>query len=200
MGYSSLNSFFTIAPLVFLFLVPAITMKMFAEEKKIGTLDLILAKPISDLEIVLAKFFASLMLVFASLLPTLIYYITIYFISFPIGNIDTGGIIGSYIGLFFLASAYISISLFSSVITDNQILAFLGGAFLCFFFYFAFDTVAELPFLKPISFYVYKLGINEHYKSLSRGVIDSRDIIYFISFDAFFLLITKLKLTSRKWN
>ncbi|MCX7954525.1 MAG: gliding motility-associated ABC transporter permease subunit GldF [Bacteroidales bacterium] len=199
-GYATLDSFFTLAPWIFLFLVPAITMKMFAEEKKTGTLDTILAKPISDLQIVLAKFFTGVLLVIVSLFPTVIYFITLYLISNPVGNIDTGSIFGSYIGLFFLASIYVSIGIFASSLTDNQIIAFLTGAIFCFILFFAFDSLTTLPLLKPFSYFLINLGINEHYKSISKGVLDTRDIVYFLSMISIFIILTKIKLASRKWK
>lgn len=199
-GYATLDSFFTLAPWIFLFLVPAITMKMFSEEKKTGTIDTIFAKPISDLSIVIAKFLTGIILVAFSLLPTLIYFLTILIISNPAGNVDIGAIVGSYIGLFFLAGIYVSIGIFASSLTDNQIIAFLLGAIISFVFFFAFDSITMVPVLKPVSYFLINLGINEHYKSISRGVVDSRDIIYFLSVMAIFILLTRIKLTSRKWN
>jgi ABC-2 type transport system permease protein len=198
-GYASLDSLFSIAPWVFLFLAPAVTMRMFSDEKKSGTIELLLTRPLSDFQIIFAKFLAALSLVLFSLLPTLIYFYTVYKLGNPIGNIDTGGTWGSYIGLFFLASIYVSIGVFSSSVTDNQIIAFILGMLLCFGVYIGFDYLSEIGAFKSINSFVINLGINEHYKSMSRGVIDSRDMIYFISVIAFFLIITKTKLQSRKW-
>jgi ABC-2 type transport system permease protein len=198
-GYASLDSLFSIAPWVFLFLAPAVTMRMFSDEKKSGTIELLLTRPLSDFQIIFAKFFAALSLVLFSLLPTLIYFYTVYKLGNPMGNIDTGGTWGSYIGLFFLASIYVSIGVFSSSVTDNQIIAFILGMLLCFGVYIGFDYLSEIGAFKSINSFVINLGINEHYKSMSRGVIDSRDMIYFISVIAFFLIITKTKLQSRKW-
>jgi len=198
-GYASLDSLFSIAPWVFLFLAPAVTMRMFSDEKKTGTIELLLTRPLSDFQILFAKFLAALSLVLFSLLPTLIYFYTVYKLGNPIGNIDTGGTWGSYIGLFFLAAIYVSIGVLSSAITDNQIIAFITGMLLCFVAYIGFDYISEIGALKTVDGFIINLGINEHYKSMSRGVIDSRDIIYFTSVIAFFLLITKTKLQSRKW-
>lgn len=198
-GYASLDSLFSIAPWVFLFLAPAVTMRMFSDEKKSGTIELLLTRPLSDFQIIFAKFLAALSLVLFSLLPTLIYFYTVYKLGNPIGNIDTGGTWGSYIGLFFLAAIYVSIGIFSSLVTDNQIIAFVVGMLLCFVAYIGFDYLSEIGAFKSINSFVINLGINEHYKSMSRGVIDSRDMIYFMSVIAFFLIITKTKLQSRKW-
>ena len=197
-GYASLNGLFTIAPWIFLFLAPAVTMRMFSDEKKTGTIELLLTRPLSDFQIIFAKFIAALVLVLFSILPTLIYFYTVYVLGNPVGNIDTGGTWGSYIGLFFLAAIYVSIGVLSSSVTDNQIVAFIVGMLLCFIMYIGFDYLSELATLKSNDTII-NLGINEHYKSMSRGVIDSRDMVYFISVIAFFLLITKTKLQSRKW-
>lgn len=199
-GYANLDSLFIISPWVFLFLVPAITMRLFSEEKKSGTIELLLTRPLSDFTIVFAKYLTALILVFLSLLPTIIYYFSIYFLGNPVGNLDSGGIFGSYIGLFLLAGIYISIGLFSSSLTDNQIVSFIFSMIFCFIFYFGFDTLASLPFLKNVDSFLVNIGINEHYRSISRGVIDSRDVIYFISVIAVFLFITKTVLSRRKWK
>lgn len=198
-GYASLNGLFTIAPWVFLFLAPAVTMRMFSDEKKTGTIEMLLTRPLSDFQIIFAKYLAALTLVLFSLLPTLIYFYSVYQLGNPVGNIDTGGTWGSYIGLFFLSAIYVSIGVFSSSITDNQVVAFIVGMLLCFIAYIGFDYLSEFAVFKSINGLVINLGINEHYKSMSRGVIDSRDMVYFISVIAFFLLITKTKLQSRKW-
>jgi len=198
-GYASLDSLFIIAPWVFLFLVPAITMRMFTDEKKSGTIETLFTKPLNDVTIISAKSLAAFVLVVFSLVPTFIYFFSVYKLGNPVGSIDTGGTWGSYIGLFFLSAIYVSIGIFSSSITDNQIVAFLVGMFLCFVMFMGFDYLSELTFLKSIDNVVLNLGMNEHYKSLSRGVIDSRDIIYFISVSLIFIVLTKLILQSRKW-
>ena len=199
-GYASLDTLFIIAPWVFLFLVPAVTMRMFSEEKRSGTFELLFTKPLSDFEIVSAKYLASLTLVILSLLPTLVYYFSVYYLSFPVGNIDVGGFWGSFIGLFFLAAIYVSIGIFTSSITDNQIISFLLAILLSFVLYAGFDSISALPALHSIDQWVIGLGINEHYRSMSRGVIDSRDIIYYLSVIILFLSITKFILQSRKWS
>ena len=198
-GYSNLNSFFFIAPWVFLFLIPAITMKSFADEKKSGTLELLITKPLSELEIILAKFLAGLVLVLFSLIPATIYIYSVHALGNPPGNLDMGATWGSFIGLLFLGAAYVSMGLFASSLTDNQIIAFILGVFLSFFFFVGWDSIAGLNLLKGMESFIVKLGINEHYLSLSRGVIDSRDLVYFISLMAFFIMLTRIKLSSRKW-
>jgi ABC-2 type transport system permease protein len=200
MGYANLDTIFILSPWIFLFLVPAVTMRMFSEERKSGTLDMLITRPISDLTIVLAKFFTGLLLVVVALLPTLLYYITIHYLGNPVGNIDSGATWGSYLGLIFLAAIYVSIGLFASSLSDNQIIAFLLGAVLSFVFFFGFEALGSLTIFSDISSVIYNIGISEHYKSISRGVVDSRDIIYFFSIILFFILLTKTKLTSRKWK
>lgn len=198
-GYASIDGLFMIAPWVFMFLIPAITMRLFADEKRLGTLELILTKPISELQIILAKYLAGLLLVVFSLLPTLIYFYTIYQLGNPVGNIDVGGTLGSYTGLLFLGASYTAIGLFGSSITDNQIVAFIASMALCFVFYFGFDQMAETGIFGDADLLIYSLGINEHYQSMSRGVIDSRDVLYFFSVIFIFVWATRLVIQSRKW-
>ena len=198
-GYASLEGLFMLSPFVFLFLIPAITMRSFAEETRSGTIELLLTNPLTDLHIILAKYFASLALVIFSVLPTLIYFFSVYQLGLPKGNIDAGGTWGSYIGLFFLGASFVSIGLFSSSVTNNQIISFILSVFLCMFFYIGFDFIYSLDLFGSADLFVKSLGINAHYTSMSRGVIDTRDLIYFISLVAFFILMTKISLESRKW-
>jgi ABC-2 type transport system permease protein len=198
-GYASLDSLFILAPWVFLFLVPAITMRLFSDEKKSGTIELLFTKPFTDFQIILAKYLSGLVLVLFSIIPTFIYFISVYMLGKETGNIDVGGTWGSYIGLFFLASIYVAIGLFASSLSENQIIAFLIGVVLSFFFYIGFDSISSLNFLESISETILNLGINEHYISMSRGVIDIRDIVYFLSIIVLFLFTTKTVLESRKW-
>ena len=191
-GYAQMDGLFVLAPWLYLFLVPAVTMRSFAEEKKAGTIELVYTRPISGLKVILAKYSASLLLVLFSLLPTLIYFVSIYFLSQPTGNVDTGGIFGSYIGLFFLAAVYVAIGVFSSAVTDNQIVAFMLSAFLCFFFYYGFDLLASLAVSGKNEIFLTAFGINTHYESMSRGVIDMRDIVYFLTVITGFIFGTKL--------
>jgi ABC-2 type transport system permease protein len=174
-------------------------MRSFAEERKTGTIELLLTHPISEMQLVTAKYLAAVTLILLSIVPCLIYYVTVYFIGNPVGNIDSGGTWGSFIGLFFLASAYVSIGIFASSLTDNQIVAFIISAVLCFFAYTGFDGLALLSPLKSINTFIISIGINEHYKSMSRGVIDIRDVIYFVIVSAVFIGAARLKLQSRKW-
>ena len=192
-GFADLNSFFFLAPWVFSFLIPAITMKSFADEFSDGTIELLKTKPISDWKIVLGKFWASLLLVFVALLPTLTYAYTIYQLANPIGDIDFGSAIGSYIGLLFLAATYTSIGLFTSTLSKNQIVAFILGVMITFFLFYGFDAIS-ISLGNELA--IKKMGINEHFKSISRGVIDTRDIIYFLSVTVFFLFITKTRLNN----
>ncbi len=189
-GYSNMDTLFTMAPVVFIFLISAITMRSYSEEKRMGTFESLVTKPISDLQIVLAKYLAGLFLVLFSLLPTLIYYYTIYQLGAPKGNIDSGAIWGSYIGLLLLGSCYVAIGLFSSSLTENQIIAFITSMFLCFFCFTAFEQISKLSIFSPIDYLLEWLGINYHYESISRGVLDTRDLVYFLSFTALFLGLT----------
>jgi len=198
-GYASIDGLFAIAPMVFLFLIPAITMRLFAEEKKSGTIEMLLTKPLSDLQIILAKFFAGVLLVVFALLPTLIYYYSVYTLGLPPGNIDAGAMWGSYIGLLFLGSTFVAIGLFASSITDNQIVSFILAALISAFFYLGFEFIWPLDIFSDVGLFISSLGILSHYDSISRGVIDSRDLIYFISVIAFFLMLTRFSLASRKW-
>ncbi len=198
-GYATLDTLFIIAPWVFLFLVPAVTMRMFAEEKRSGTLELLLVRPVNDLQIVIAKFTAAVVLVLISLLPTLVYYWSVYKLGNPAGNLDTGAITGSYTGLIFLGACYAAIGVFSSSLTENQIVSFIIAILLSFFFFTGFELLSALPLPVRVEELLLYLGINEHYSSISRGVIDTRNIIYFVALIAFFLFSTRTVLQSRKW-
>jgi ABC-2 type transport system permease protein len=198
-GYANLDGLFVLAPFVFLFLVPAITMRSFADEQKSGTIEMLLTKPISDLQIITAKYLSSLSLVIFSLLPTIIYYFTVYQLGLPKGNLDTGGIMGSYIGLFFLGATFIAIGIFSSSITDNQILSFILAVIISGFMYLGFELIFSFSLFGSFDLFIKQMGISSHYSSISRGVIDTRDILYFLSLIALFLSFTKLALASRRW-
>ena len=194
-GYANLDGLFILAPWVFLFLIPAIAMRFFSEESKSGTLELLLTMPVSDVSIVLGKFLAGLALLFFALLPTIVYFITVYALGSPVGNIDVGATIGAYLGLFLLGGIYLAIGTFISSLTENQIIAFIITASICFVFYMGFDFVAEM--FPQLSF-VTNLGINQHYNSISRGVLDSRDLIYFLGIIALFLYCTTLSLAKKR--
>ena len=198
-GYASLEGLFMIAPFVFLFLIPAITMRSFADENSSGTIEILLTKPLTDLQIIFSKYFAGLILVIFSVLPTLIYFYSVYQLGLPQGNIDMGGMWGSYIGLLFLGASFVAIGLFSSSLTNNVIISFILAVFISMFFYVGFDFIHSLEMFGQADLFIKSLGINTHYISMSRGVVDTRDVVYFISLIAFFVLLTKLKLESRKW-
>ena len=198
-GYANIDGLFLIAPFVFLFLIPAITMRFFAEEKKTGTIELLMTRPLTDLQVILAKYFAAVILVVISILPTLIYYFSVYQLGFPKGNIDAGGMWGSYIGLFFLGASFVAIGLFASSLTDNQIISFIFAVVLSGFIYIGFEFIYSLDLFGNIDLLVKTLGISAHYTAMSRGVIDTRDLVYFLSVIALFLLLTKLSIESRKW-
>jgi ABC-2 type transport system permease protein len=199
-GYSGLDTLFFISPWVFLFLVPAVTMRMIAEEKRLGTIELIYSRPITEREIIWGKYLASVLLVLLSLLPGLIYYFSVYMLGDTPGNLDKGSTLGAFIGLFFLASVYASAGIFASSLTDNQVIAFIVSVLICFFLFMGFDSFAYLPGLKKLDEFVIRLGINEHYKSVSRGVLDLKDAVYFISVALIFNEATRLVLLSRKWR
>ncbi|HNT42567.1 MAG TPA: gliding motility-associated ABC transporter permease subunit GldF [Tenuifilaceae bacterium] len=198
-GYASLNGYFSIAPWVLLLLVPAATMRTFSDEKRFGTLELILTRPISDGRIVLGKFFATLVLVLIVLVPSLVYYLSVYLLSSPIGNIDAGGTWGSFIGLFLLASTYASVGIFTSSLTDNAIVSFLLSLLFCLFLFSGLSALASLPLFSGVKPLLMFLSISEHYASISRGVLDSRDLVYFISMIFLFIIFTRTVLESRKW-
>ena len=191
-GYAQVDGLFTLAPFLYLFLVPALTMRMFAEEKRAGTIELLYTRPIKELHIVLGKYFSGWLLVLFSLLPTIIYFFSVYYLAEPFGNIDTGAFWGSFIGLLFLASIYVAIGLFASAITDNQIVSFIVAVVLSFFFFYGFELFSGLITSGKWADIVSSLGINSHYESMSRGVIDSRDVVYFLSATAIFIFSTKL--------
>ncbi len=199
-GLASMDGLFLLAPWIFLFLIPAITMKMFAEEKKNGTIELLLTKPLTDISIIFSKFLAGVILVVVSILPTLIYVIAVYQLGVPKGNLDLGGIMGSYLGLVFLGAVFVSIGIFCSSLTDNQIIAFIISVVLSGFMYIGFEYLARIPFLSDVDLLIRSLGINHHYSSISRGVVDTRDVIYYLSAIGLFLLLTKLCLESRNWK
>jgi ABC-2 type transport system permease protein len=198
-GYSTLETVFIIAPWVFLFLIPAITMRSLADERKSGNMDLLLTRPLSDMQIILAKYLASLSVAILSIIPTLIFFFSVYQLGNENMHIDSGATWGSYIGLIFLAAAYISIGLFASSLTDNIIIAFILAVVLCFFLYIGFDSIAYLSETGKAGNLIVNLGIDAHYQSMQRGVIDSRDVIYFLSIIVVFLYLTRTKLRSRTW-
>jgi ABC-2 type transport system permease protein len=199
-GYAGIDSLFFLSPWIFMFLVPAVTMRTIAEEKRMGTIELIYSRPISERGFIYGKYFASVVLVILALLPGVIYYISVYNLGESPGNLDKGATLGSFIGLFFLASVYASAGIFASSLTDNQVIAFILAVLICFILLMGFDSFAYLPGLKKLDEFVIRLGITEHYKSISRGIIDIKDIVYFIAVAVLFNEATRLKLVSRKWK
>jgi len=195
-GFADLSPFFTISPWILIFLIPAVTMRSFSDEMKQGTLELLLTKPLSIWQIVNGKFFGAVLLIVIAIIPTFIYVYVISSLGMPEGNIDMGSTIGSYFGLLFLISGYSAIGIFTSTLSDNQIVAFLLAVFLCFIFYFGFDGIAT--YLPSIENFISNLGMNSHFKSMSRGVIDTRDLLYFVSITILFLSLTVFKLKSLK--
>ncbi|MCG9793835.1 gliding motility-associated ABC transporter permease subunit GldF [Flavobacterium algicola] len=193
-GFADMSPFFTLSPWILLFLIPAVTMRSFSDEKKQGTLELLLTKPLSLWDIVSGKFFGAFLMIILAIIPTLIYVFAIWSLGAPEGNIDMGSTLGSYFGLLFLIASYSAIGVFTSSLSDNQIVAFLIAVFVCFFFYFGFDGIATL--LPSFSNFISAVGMQEHFKSMSRGVLDTRDIIYFISLTIAFLSLTVYKLKS----
>ncbi len=189
-GYASLDKFFELAPWILMFLVPAITMRSLSDEFKAGTFEILKTKPLSAWQIVLGKYFSILIVLFLAIIPTVIYIVTIKALS-AVGGIDSGGILGSYIGLFLLAAVFSAIGLCCSGFTSNAVVAFLISAFACLILYFGFNALSKLPFFaNGVDYYVEMLGIDFHYRSMSRGVLDSRDLVYFVSIIFLFLLIT----------
>jgi len=199
-GFATLGDFFNLAPLILMFLIPAITMRTFSEEINTGTFEILATRPVTDLSIILGKFLAALALVIFALIPTVIYVITIAALAMPVGDIDTGAILGSYLGLILMSGCFVALGIFSSTITSNQIVAYVVGIFLCFIAFFAFEEISNFSrFSGTLDYFIRNLGINEHYKSISRGVVDTRDILYFVSFITLFIASSKLIIESRKW-
>ncbi len=196
-GYASLGSFFSLAPWILLFLVPTITMRSLADEYKTGTFELLKTFPVTPSQIVWGKFFGSLIIVVTALLPTLIYAVSVQQLSVT-GGIDTGATAGSYIGLIFLGAVFTAIGICTSSYTNNTVVAFIAAAFLCFALYNGFDAISKLPVFKAgPDYYIEMLGINFHYRSISRGVIDSRDLVYFIGVIFLAMFITQRNLIKR---
>ncbi|MGB1104667.1 MAG: gliding motility-associated ABC transporter permease subunit GldF [Crocinitomicaceae bacterium] len=198
-GTADLRSFFGISPIIFLILIPAITMRSFSEEKRTGTIELLFTRPISDFSIILTKYLAGVTLVVISILPTLIYYYTVHALGEPVGIVDDGATITSYLGLILVGACLVSVGIFASSITDSQIVSFILAMFLSWFMFMGLDLLAVFSQFGGLDLVLRNLGIMEHYDSIQRGVLDTRDLIYFVSFAAVFLLSTKLVLQARKW-
>ena len=195
-GFADLSPFFTLAPWILIFLIPAVTMRSFSDEKKQGTLELLLTKPLSIWQIVNGKFLGSFLLIVMAIIPTLIYVKVISSLGMPEGNIDMGSTIGSYFGLLFLIAGYSAIGIFTSTLSENQIVAFIVAVFLCFFFYFGFEKLATI--IPDFRNFISAFGMQDHFKSMSRGVIDTRDVLYFASITVLFLSFTVFNLKSVK--
>lgn len=200
-GYATLDRFFEMAPWLLMLLIPAITMRSFADEFRGGTIEWLSTKPLTDVDIIMGKYLASLVLVVFALIPTVIYVYTINNLSLIENNIDTGGIIGSYVGLFFLATGFTAIGIFCSSTTNNQIVGFLVALFACYLLYSGFESLSKIPaFTGGIDYYLGMVGMSFHYNSISRGLIDSRDVIYFLSVIILFVSLTRLSLNRRTWD
>lgn len=199
-GFADLQILFDSAPYLLMFLIPAITMRSIAEEIKMGTLELLLTKPISEFEIVIGKYLASLSIVLFAIAPTFVYFYSIYQLANPIGNIDSAGIVGSYFGIILLGAIFTSCGIFASTLGDNQITSFIYAIILCFFFFNGFSTISTFGLFANYQGFINKLGIGYHYETLSKGLIDLRDIFYFIASISIMLYASVLTLKSRNWN
>ncbi|MEL4455461.1 gliding motility-associated ABC transporter permease subunit GldF [Lutimonas vermicola] len=188
-GFADLNSFFFITPWFFIFMIPAITMRTFSDEIRLGTIEILKTKPIRSWDIVIGKYLGSLLLVFAALIPTLSYVYTLVQLAATPENIDFGSIIGSYIGLLFLASSFTAIGMFTSTLSNNQIVAFIAGVLVSFFMFYGFEALEEIISLE--NFDTKKLGLHARFENIGRGVVDTKDLIYFMSVTFFFLFLTK---------
>lgn len=193
-GYADMGTFFNLTPYVMLFLVPAVTMRSIADEVRLGTLEWLLTKPVSRWGVVGGKFMASWLLVILTLLPTLLYYVTLYQLGSPVGNIDSAGVFGSYIGLLLLGGVFVAIGLLASSLNDNQVVAFVLGVFICFLLYIGLSSLAGLSIAGNLSYYLTLFALDEQYRALGRGIIDSRNVIYLLSLIVLFLFLTANRL------
>ena len=197
-GFADLNNYFFIAPWIFIFLIPAITMRSFSDEINSGTIEILKTKPIANWQLILGKYLGSLILVILAIIPTLIYVYSIYQLGNPIGNLKFGSTFGSFIGLLFLAGAYTSIGVFASTISKNQIVSFILGVIISFSFFKGFDLLAEINSTGNLNYTIQHFGMSSHFNSISKGVIDTRDLIYFISLTFFFLLLTNYRIQNEQ--
>lgn len=198
-GYAELTSFFTLAPFLLMFLIPAICMRSFAEERKEGTYVLLATRPVSVWQILLAKYFACFSLAIFTLIPTLVYYYSLNKLGLPQGNVDGGAVVGSYFGLALLCSAFTAIGLFGSSITKSQVVAFAIAVFICFLIFSGFESLAKITVFQFVATEISALGMTAHFESIARGVVDSRDVVYFITLDALFLGMIRFIIGRRKW-
>ena len=192
--YAQLDGLFLISPILFLVFIPALTMKLFSDEYRDGTIETLLTKPLSSFEVVISKYLSGVILIFVAIIPTLVYYFSIYNLSEIVGNVDNGGIIGSYIGLFLLAITFVSIGTFASSTSKNQIFAFVTTILISAFLLYGLEFIAELFQDGKINLFINYLSLNYHYNSMSKGIIDSRDVLYFISINVLFILLTKQRI------
>lgn len=200
-GYASMERFFTTAPWLLILLIPAVTMRSFADEFRGGTIEWLSTKPVTTLQIILGKYFASLVLVVFALLPTLIYVITVSNLAAAKTSLDSGAIIGSYIGLLFLVASFTAIGVLCSSLTSNQIVGFLISLFACWLLFGGIDALSRISALSGgLDYYMSMIGMSYHYDSISRGFIDSRDVIYFLSLIVLFVSLTRLSLNRRTWD
>ena len=198
-GYADMDTLFSLGPYVYIFLIPAVTMRSFAEEKRAGTMELLLTRPLTDWSIVLGKYFATFALVVFSILPTLIYYYSVHILGDPAGNLDKSGIAGAYLGLVLLGGVFCTIGIFASSITTNQVVSFILAAFLCFMLYTGFDSLSAINVWFSQALLIKQLGLLYHYEALGKGLIDSRNLVYLLSVMFVFLLLTKMVIGSRSW-
>jgi ABC-2 type transport system permease protein len=196
-AYANMDSLFSIAPLIFLVFIPAVSMRVFAEEFNTGTIETLMTKPITAFNIVLAKYLAVLSLILISIIPTIIYVVSIYFLGEIIGNLDLASIVGSYIGLILLSSIFSAISVYASSLSSNQIVAFILAIIICSFFYFGLDLLSQVPLLLSVDLIIQKIGISFHYNMLSKGLIKLSDFVYFISVSLLFIKLTEGVIKSR---
>ena len=199
-GFATIKPFFNMAPWIFIFLIPAITMKSFSEEQKLGTMELLLTKPLSIAKLIFGKYLGALLLVILAIVPSVIYVICISELGRTPGNFDLGATLGSYLGLLFLSGCYTAIGIFSSSLTENQIVAFIIAVFICFLSFFLFEGISGLSIFEAPEYGIEYFGIIYHYRSISRGVVDTRDLIYFLSFIALFLKLTHFRIKNLRNN
>jgi len=197
-GFSDLNSYFFLAPWIFIFLIPAITMRSFSDEFNTGTIEILKTKPLTNWQLTLGKYFGALILVVLAIVPTFIYAFSLYQLGNPVGNINIGTTVGSFLGLLFLASAYTAIGIFASTLSNNQIVSFIIAVFSSFFLFYGFEALATYNLFGNSDYLIEKIGMNNHYSSIGKGVLDTPHLIYFISVTAFFLFLTKLRIQHEK--
>lgn len=197
-AYASMDSFFSIAPLIFLLFIPSVSMRVFSEEFNTGTIETLITKPISSFEIVTAKFFAVLSLVIIAISPTITYVISIYFLGETTGNLDLAAVVGSYIGLILLSSIFSSISVYASSLSSNQIVAFILAIIMSSLFFFGFDILSQLPYLQIVDLTLQKIGISYHYNMMSKGLLKVSDLIYFMSVSLLFIKLTEVVIKNKK--